>query len=129
MREIKFRAIILGRNATIYFDLSDLVHPARKDLFSKKQLLIPWLLAGNIPDEFIGWKDKNAKDIYVGDIVQFKESFGNVTVIRPVEWEDGCFTIDNPFTEDNCARMLVADNNTVEVIGNIYENKELQEQA
>jgi hypothetical protein len=71
MEKLKFRAIIPEHNATIYFDLTDLIHPSRKDLFSKRELLIPWLLAGNIPDQYSGKEDITGREIYEGDKVRW----------------------------------------------------------
>jgi hypothetical protein len=79
--EIKFRAIIPEHNAIIYFDLSDLVHPSRKDLFSKREILIPWLLAGNNPDRYSEIKDKKGKDIYERDTVKKDGDWRNYRII------------------------------------------------
>ena len=130
MREIKFRACISPRT-TIYFDLSGLIHPSRKDLFSKRVLLIPWLLAGNKPDEYTGLHDKKrteeypeGQEIYEGDIVKFPQwkdydkglmGYG----IGTVEWYDSDAAFE--VIHDNDSDSLDNGPNS-EVIGNIYEN-------
>lgn len=125
MREIKFRAIIPERNAIIYFDLTDLVHPSRKDLFSQRELLIPWLLAGNKPDEYIGLKEENGKEIYEGDVAEVECECGfkgNATV----EYKHNAFKLDYPYQHRFSSGELEFNRmNRVRIIGNISENPEL----
>jgi hypothetical protein len=62
--------------------------------------------------EFTGLADKNNKDIYEGDI----DSEGYV-----VEFICGCFVLYNKdYTVD-----LYNHSDTIEIIGNIYENQDL----
>lgn len=75
-----------------------------------------------------GLKDKNGKEIFEGDIVAGKFYFAGVgyfdtgereVIVRnkPVLWEDGKFL---------CSGFDLSEmNERIEVIGNIYENKEL----
>ena len=69
--------------------------------------------------QFTGLLDKNGKDIYEGDIVETEVGRYNKD-IGTVEFEDGCFVADGWFVEDNKTYA-----NWSEVIGNIYENKDL----
>ena len=112
-REIKFRA--WDKEAKIMRGVSG--YRMNEDI--QKRVYI--LQAGNqdieIPfDElelmqFTGLKDKNGKEIYEGDIVKWDKVSGEVKM-RNASWifEDG-WLLDIP--------------EGVEVIGNIYENKEL----
>ena len=130
MKENKFRACI-SPETVIYFDLSDLIHPKRKGLFSMRELLIPWLLAGNKPDDYTGRKDKNGVEIWEGDIALCPEwedydkgIMGQVR--RVIRWDnsDACFALFLKDEPDRGGNML--DNAcNIEVIGNIYENPEL----
>ena len=64
-KEQEFRAIILEQKSTIYFNLIDLIDPG----FTIREILIPWLQAGNKPDRFTRLHDKNYTAIFEKDII------------------------------------------------------------
>jgi hypothetical protein len=77
-----------------------------------------------------GLKDKNGKEIFEGDIVQFEDCYTETDFLYVntgiVEWSQGSFTItnrDSVLMED----LLDGDSLDVTIIGNIYENPELLE--
>ena len=109
MREIKFRAIVPEKNAKIHFTLADLLD----DKFTNREILWPWLRAGNKPDEYTGLKDKNGKEIYEGDIIS-SESSDAIAVVS----KDGKYFMAN----DRRLTVVYSDSR---IIGNIYENPEL----
>ena len=91
--------------------------------------------SGSIIDDAIlmqstGLKDKNGKEIFEGDVVQFEDCseasdflYINTGII---EWCQGGFHVtnrDSVLMED----LLDGDSLDVTIIGNIYENRELLE--
>ena len=97
--------------------------------------------------ENTGMKDKNGKYIYVGDILEFDDEFptwdyeGEVSACDGVNAaivtkEKNCITLTNFQADDGgleellCTKELIFDElnfEDYEIIGNIYENKELVE--
>lgn len=81
-----------------------------------------WIYSGHEdPQLFTGLFDKNGKEIYEGDIVQF----GNFNLTEQVIFENGCFKFvddDNNKSVFNKALVTIC-----KVIGSIYENPELLE--
>lgn len=67
--------------------------------------------------QFTGLKDKNDKEIYEGDIVQYIDDFDQV-LIGKIQYIENGFWVK----EKNEACFMPA---VCEVIGNIYENPEI----
>ena len=82
---------------------------------------------GVIFTQSTGLKDKNGKEIFEGDILAVEADDG--VIILKVSWDDehALFVIKTKkFNEETALAELVDDNSyPFEVIGNIYENKEL----
>ena len=81
--------------------------------------------------QFTGLKDKNGKEIYEGDIVEYKDSWSerehlikNRTKRQVVDFVDGVFYPVSKVGFDGEQEPSL-DSDPFEVIGNIYENPEL----
>ena len=122
MREIKFRAWHSYKSkpkGMIYLEPTKQTFHSR-DLVENKD----WAVM-----QYTGLKDKYGKEIYEGDIVS-AIVFGEGS-IHKIEYGDAddypAFELSPDLDCDcNSIQYCLADaNNTLEVIGNIYENKEL----
>jgi len=74
-----------------------------------------------IPLQFTGLTDKNDRDIFAGDIIEFTIYPDNAEPIKIKEFvtfSSGCFALNN-------SGLLFPKMPHVEIIGNIYENPEL----
>jgi len=121
MIEIKFRAWDTYQNKML--DWSDICDPTKLSLSN----LLNGFIEHIKPMQFTGLKDKNGKEIYEGDILapmdnDFRPEYkGNWTVI----YDGGTFAAEgNSGTISTWLPYWVPEKQ-VEIIGNIYENKEL----
>ena len=93
----------------------------------KSEIINAYLLRRVIFDDvelmqFTGVKDKNGKEIYEGDITICK--YGP-QIAMEVKWVDEGFRTLGKYDGDNYVGFV---KNNEEVIGNIYENKNLLEE-
>lgn len=112
-REIKFRAWDESQNYMAYQGTSDLESiQSFMHHFGDKTLM-----------QFTGLHDKNGKEIYEGDVL----NFGNNNHVE-VKFENGAFTV---FSEplgwdfDSEDIPILTDFKYCEIIGNIFENADL----
>ena len=75
--------------------------------------------------QYTGLKDKNGAEIYEGDIVKGYSVYPEPSIFEPFLMGEVYYT--NRGTWDSYSYILGGFNEQVEVIGNIYENKELIE--
>ena len=120
MREIKFRAWD-KQYGFLYKEINDLRWCTKNGEIIKSINYSPTLIT-----QFTGLKDKNGKEIYEGDIASFEftdSSNNNLIGKGVIIWMEhesgwGIEEIGNTFFDIRFVK---------EVIGNIYENKELLE--
>lgn len=133
MREIKFR----GKTYENQWVYGDLIHFSDDDFRINPQKDHKWDIeeASDIvvPDtvgEFTGLTDKNGKEIWDRDIIEFTTfDYNGVDTqkVGELKFVDGCFgIIFQDFDGENrfypLFRLTIDD---IEVIGNIYENPDL----
>jgi uncharacterized phage protein (TIGR01671 family) len=149
MREIKFRAWDSKEKIMSYVtdikweDLDSSDDPSEEEIIGKNGVgkmdvatqKIAWIHPGFGKDalmQYTGFKDCNGKEIYEGDVVKDVEERGGhhfeppeiEVLIGKVEFqEDGSWWIKDIFNNDDLQLFECAGH--CEVVGNIYENKDL----
>lgn len=121
MREIEFRAKC--GNEWVYGDLhllSKMPH-IHTDPFTKKSINIETI------GQYTGLKDTNGKEIYEGDIIRSFDSNGEA-ILHCIVWEEARFVAlykGRNFRSKCFLKQDWLDEFEKEVIGNIYDNKNL----
>ena len=144
MREIKFRAKdTLERNwyvGSYMFTNDNTNNPFRSGPFKESHRIIfysscDWNMGGwndveidpSTLGQYTGLKDKNGKEIYEGDIIRSFDSNGEA-ILHCIVWEEARFValFKGRYFRSKCfLKQDWLDEFEKEVIGNIYDNKNL----
>ena len=126
MRQIKFRAWDKKNKKWLFgYDYS---HLGGFSLLGEVVLLgeIQKIQLHDLKDiaimQYTGLKDKNGKEIYEGDILEFDNKDENNRVRSKVIFDVGMFGV---FFEEIWIGLIFLSKRNVELIGNIYQNKDL----
>ncbi len=118
MREIKYRA---WNGKGIFVELFDSIYELQKADKTKEEI------DSMVFEQFTGLRDKNGREIYEGDVVQFRMSYKTETWIGEVKYEEcvAAFMISAMNGEPWCSREFGIGTIEPKIIGNIHENPEL----
>ena len=125
MREIKFRAYHKERKEM--FEIASIDFEEKKAALSNETIK---LLNVDFKQfellQYTGLKDKNDKEIYEGDILFFRDENTKYVVV----WQDAAFIIKSIEIRKYSEEMFWLDDTEIccEIVGNIYENKNLLEE-
>ena len=125
-REIKFRAWLKEDKKMVNVETMDFTDKSMQYL-EKNEIINAYLLKRMSFDDVelmqcTGVKDKNGKEIYEGDIIICK--YGP-QIAMEVKWVDEGFRTLGKYDGDNYVGFV---KDSAEVIGNVYENKNLLEE-
>lgn len=153
MREYRFRGKEIDTGKWVYGGLFK--EPAPPQCFEKTLEDKYWIVYPNpryMPDwnlpyqmvrtdvdkntigQYTGLKDKNGKEIYAGDIIEFSYdmfigNFDTFVAKGKIVFEEGAFYVkvfENERTTEDEAYLLYSINlDTIEVIGNVWEDSDL----
>ena len=134
MREIKFRAWLKEDKKMENVKTMDFTDKTIRCL-KKNEFINAYLLRRVSFDDvelmqYTGLNDKNDKEIYEGDIIKYKFPYDKrIKHISPVKFleTEASFGIKDRYGNE-IPLYTISANNYFEVIGNIYENKNLLEE-
>ena len=130
MREIKFRAWLKEDKKMENVKTMDFTDKTIRCL-KKNEFINAYLLRRVSFDDvelmqYTGLNDKNDKEIYEGDILFFRDENTKYVVV----WQDAAFIIKSIEIRKYSKEMCWLDDTEIccEIVGNIYENKNLLEE-
>ena len=132
-KEIKFRAWLKEEEKMVNVETIDFSEKSIQYL-EKNEIIDAYLLRTTFLEDidlmqYTGINDKNGVEIYEGDILKYKflydRRFKHVSLVKFMEIE-ASFGIKDIYGNEIPLYRITA-NNYFEVIGNIYENKNLLE--